>query len=158
MAWRSFRQELVPLSDSLLRAGTLKSGAAFPLPQRTAPLSLCKSGRARGKHPATALRQLTALRRAATSPMVAACGTRALLSWNISVITGSRARASAARGAAAWYLTGDRKSTRLNSSHITISYAVFCLKNKSVRIIISKLHAISVCNKDELKDNSKQMH
>src|SRR5471032_3423249 len=27
-----------------------------------------------------------------------------------------------------WYL--DRKSTRLNSSHITISYAVFCLKKK----------------------------
>src|SRR6266851_4479386 len=26
---------------------------------------------------------------------------------------------------------GDRKSTRLNSSHITISYAVFCLKKKS---------------------------
>src|SRR5437667_9195136 len=26
--------------------------------------------------------------------------------------------------------TGDRKSTRLNSSHITISYAVFCLKKK----------------------------
>src|SRR5437773_9098681 len=25
---------------------------------------------------------------------------------------------------------GDRKSTRLNSSHITISYAVFCLKKK----------------------------
>src|SRR5437773_4307845 len=25
---------------------------------------------------------------------------------------------------------GDRKSTRLNSSHITISYAVFCLKQK----------------------------
>src|SRR5437773_3132772 len=27
-------------------------------------------------------------------------------------------------------LSGDRKSTRLNSSHITISYAVFCLKKK----------------------------
>src|SRR5437773_10441641 len=27
-------------------------------------------------------------------------------------------------------VTGDRKSTRLNSSHITISYAVFCLKKK----------------------------
>src|SRR6266851_3790826 len=27
----------------------------------------------------------------------------------------------------------DRKSTRLNSSHITISYAVFCLKKKSHR-------------------------
>src|SRR5437773_4996418 len=26
----------------------------------------------------------------------------------------------------------DRKSTRLNSSHITISYAVFCLKKKTV--------------------------
>src|SRR5437667_1632463 len=26
---------------------------------------------------------------------------------------------------------GDRKSTRLNSSHITISYAVFCLKKKN---------------------------
>src|SRR5207248_11724703 len=26
--------------------------------------------------------------------------------------------------------TGDRKSTRLNSSHRTISYAVFCLKKK----------------------------
>src|SRR3712207_8470352 len=29
-------------------------------------------------------------------------------------------------------LTGDRKSTRLNSSHANISYAVFCLKKKSI--------------------------
>src|SRR5699024_2145890 len=27
---------------------------------------------------------------------------------------------------------GDRKSTRLNSSHVSISYAVFCLKNRCV--------------------------
>src|SRR5690625_6485553 len=27
----------------------------------------------------------------------------------------------------------DRKSTRLNSSHVAISYAVFCLKNKKKR-------------------------
>src|SRR5699024_12694998 len=27
-------------------------------------------------------------------------------------------------------LTADRKSTRLNSSHVSISYAVFCLKKK----------------------------
>src|SRR5256885_9866842 len=27
----------------------------------------------------------------------------------------------------------DRKSTRLNSSHLVISYAVFCLKKKSVQ-------------------------
>src|SRR5690606_41473548 len=27
----------------------------------------------------------------------------------------------------------DRKSTRLNSSHVKISYAVFCLKKKNIR-------------------------
>src|SRR5256885_9609267 len=27
----------------------------------------------------------------------------------------------------------DRKSTRLNSSHLVISYAVFCLKKKNIR-------------------------
>src|SRR5437773_7033901 len=31
--------------------------------------------------------------------------------------------------------TSDRKSTRLNSSHITISYAVFCLKKKNTHKI-----------------------
>src|SRR5690606_41045341 len=30
-------------------------------------------------------------------------------------------------------LLGDRKSTRLNSSHVKISYAVFCLKKKNDR-------------------------
>src|SRR5437773_5209682 len=30
----------------------------------------------------------------------------------------------------------DRKSTRLNSSHITISYAVFCLKKKKKNLTI----------------------
>src|SRR3712207_7587067 len=33
-------------------------------------------------------------------------------------------------GAETWFLAGDRKSTRLNSSHANISYAVFCLKKK----------------------------
>src|SRR5207249_8029659 len=28
-------------------------------------------------------------------------------------------------------MAGDRKSTRLNSSHVSISYAVFCLKKKN---------------------------
>src|SRR5208283_390365 len=36
----------------------------------------------------------------------------------------------AGRGVAPCARRGDRKSTRLNSSHITISYAVFCLKKK----------------------------
>src|SRR5688572_31535590 len=31
----------------------------------------------------------------------------------------------------------DRKSTRLNSSHSQISYAVFCLKKKNTRVTIS---------------------
>src|SRR5690606_39797790 len=29
-----------------------------------------------------------------------------------------------------WFILRDRKSTRLNSSHVKISYAVFCLKKK----------------------------
>src|SRR5256885_5990618 len=29
-----------------------------------------------------------------------------------------------------WVMSLDRKSTRLNSSHLVISYAVFCLKKK----------------------------
>src|SRR2546426_6459166 len=33
----------------------------------------------------------------------------------------------------------DRKSTRLNSSHLVISYAVFCLKKKSTRLNSSHL-------------------
>src|SRR3989442_6091194 len=32
-------------------------------------------------------------------------------------------------------LPTDRKSTRLNSSHVRISYAVFCLRKKTVRFI-----------------------
>src|SRR5690625_5320820 len=33
-------------------------------------------------------------------------------------------------GAGIWDVIIDRKSTRLNSSHVAISYAVFCLKKK----------------------------
>src|SRR5690625_6080652 len=32
------------------------------------------------------------------------------------------------------YTTADRKSTRLNSSHVAISYAVFCLKKKTIKL------------------------
>src|SRR5690242_21901676 len=32
--------------------------------------------------------------------------------------------------------TGDRKSTRLNSSHMSISYAVFCLKKKKKKVYV----------------------
>src|SRR5256885_7901843 len=37
----------------------------------------------------------------------------------------------------------DRKSTRLNSSHLVISYAVFCLKKKKQESRHTALHRIS---------------
>src|SRR5918995_1439547 len=33
-----------------------------------------------------------------------------------------------------WHCFADRKSTRLNSSHLVISYAVFCLKKKTKKL------------------------
>src|SRR5690349_24613407 len=42
---------------------------------------------------------------------------------------GKKAGRVAAEGAVGSYIQ-DRKSTRLNSSHVEISYAVFCLKKK----------------------------
>src|SRR5256885_5633259 len=39
---------------------------------------------------------------------------------------------------------GDRKSTRLNSSHLVISYAVFCLKKKNKLMTIVR-RTIYVC-------------
>src|SRR5258705_5811187 len=41
----------------------------------------------------------------------------------------------------------DRKSTRLNSSHLGISYAVFCLKKKKIYLqrVILTVHATLSC-------------
>src|SRR3712207_6951011 len=39
-------------------------------------------------------------------------------------------------------LEGDRKSTRLNSSHANISYAVFCLKKKKQKLILITIDAV----------------
>src|SRR2546430_11604713 len=38
---------------------------------------------------------------------------------------------------------GDRKSTRLNSSHSQISYAVFCLKKKKKQLLVLKYSHLS---------------
>src|SRR5256885_11050648 len=44
----------------------------------------------------------------------------------------------------------DRKSTRLNSSHLVISYAVFCLKKKDIPasacLVQSPTHLVSHCD------------
>src|SRR2546426_8782983 len=47
-------------------------------------------------------------------------------------LSGLRLEAGDGSGPGRWTLrwTGDRKSTRLNASHLVISYAVFCLKKK----------------------------
>src|SRR2546427_4836244 len=51
------------------------------------------------------------------------------VAWAISEIVGL-----ASGVPAAFFGVEDRKSTRLNSSHSQISYAVFCLKKKNSRI------------------------
>src|SRR5438067_312007 len=50
----------------------------------------------------------------------------------------------------------DRKSTRLNSSHVSISYAVFCLKKKNImtfrRVISTKRkQACNGCSHDNIQ-------
>src|SRR2546426_9291130 len=37
-----------------------------------------------------------------------------------------------------WNMGPDRKSTRLNSSHLVISYAVFCLKKKKKNYVTTR--------------------
>src|SRR5207249_8143277 len=41
-------------------------------------------------------------------------------------------------------LGADRKSTRLNSSHVSISYAVFCLKKKKNIIILKMTNKVPI--------------
>src|SRR5258708_18788353 len=54
-------------------------------------------------------------------------------------------------------MTRDRKSTRLNSSHQIISYAVFCLKKKKKKDLTNKStkhYAVSKSYQDESRVNS----
>src|SRR2546427_6814986 len=50
----------------------------------------------------------------------------------------------------AGFVAKDRKSTRLNSSHSQISYAVFCLKKKNINNIIElrQYQCVSVCREE----------
>src|SRR5437868_7895088 len=59
-----------------------------------------------------------------------------------SISSGAVPGASTARRNA-WSEPTDRKSTRLNSSHVSISYAVFCLKKKkALSVHIKNNHLI----------------
>src|SRR5688500_9957559 len=57
-----------------------------------------------------------------------------------SLVTRTRTRPSTATASFSATITAsDRKSTRLNSSHLVISYAVFCLKKKnSLRLTLPR--------------------
>src|SRR5207249_6287284 len=46
----------------------------------------------------------------------------------------------------------DRKSTRLNSSHVSISYAVFCLKKKIHKILVPSIKDTVVSNSHRYLD------
>src|SRR5205814_9606838 len=74
-----------------------------------------------------------ATRRAATAPG-RADGRSAGSTRRWSGAARRRRRSARSRGgtASAPRASGDRKSTRLNSSHLGISYAVFCLKKKTI--------------------------
>src|SRR5438445_7383637 len=61
--------------------------------------------------------------------------------WFQSVAGGTEPGVQAARGGHA-FSDGDRKSTRLNSSHANISYAVFCLKKKKTNNINHNKHKV----------------
>src|SRR5262245_64908726 len=54
-----------------------------------------------------------------------------------------------------WRVEGtlDRKSTRLNSSHLGISYAVFCLKKKKKK---KKTQSIANTREDERKECTRR--
>src|SRR5438128_8343626 len=75
-------------------------------------------------HPATT--QIYTLSLHDALPILCQPGTHVSARWSQ-----SRGRVTARAGAAARYR--DRKSTRLNSSHGSRSYAVFCLKKKRLR-------------------------
>src|SRR5947208_9959537 len=53
-------------------------------------------------------------------------------------------------------VVGDRKSTRLNSSHQIISYAVFCLKKKKKKKIKHINKIIIKTKKNTIDTNTKQ--
>src|SRR2546430_11860424 len=66
-------------------------------------------------------------------------GLRRRRSWHRQRPRGGSGRG--ARVSVAGSFAGDRKSTRLNSSHSQISYAVFCLKKKKKHHPLSTHHA-----------------
>src|SRR5438876_4420523 len=55
--------------------------------------------------------------------------------WSCTTAAGRPSRATRSARRCGWRRALDRKSTRLNSSHPSISYAVFCLKKKKLSLL-----------------------
>src|SRR5438874_7102779 len=53
--------------------------------------------------------------------------------------------------------SSDRKSTRLNSSHVEISYAVFCLKKKKVEHDALVLPRLGATRQQHLRSNVNRL-
>src|SRR3712207_7309338 len=82
---------------------------------------------------------LPILRRRGTglvAALVVSIGLSLALRYLVQVVFGGRSQSFAD------YQNQDRKSTRLNSSHANISYAVFCLKKKKTQNTpVSNIHS-----------------
>src|SRR6266536_2625490 len=73
---------------------------------------------------------------------------------------GPRARARCPGRSPVSPRTGDRNSTRLNSSHEWISYAVFCLKKKNITMISMRNGQLDESEKElraELKGHTEDL-
>src|SRR2546430_11433290 len=75
------------------------------------------------------------------SLIVMVCGTGTLAAQDTTAHPAPAAPPAAAAPASNASVEADRKSTRLNSSHSQISYAVFCLKKKRTYHISLSLYA-----------------
>src|ERR1039458_10578532 len=82
-------------------------------------------------------RRLLAQRIAASPPFQKTARLRSLLFYLVE--ESIQGRASQLTEQRIGHFLLDRKSTRLNSSHLGISYAVFCLKKKKNTILHSKV-------------------
>src|SRR5438874_8262525 len=72
------------------------------------------------------------------SAILARCAIRPLATC----VSSSRAEQPRLRARRDVRARADRKSTRLNSSHVEISYAVFCLKKKNTAILYSCVRSV----------------
>src|SRR5690606_39320218 len=136
--WRSsssWRCRATPRGSTSRRAVPARRSA------RPAARSLDEADRARaeherrgrehpGQHRLTVLRGGRRRRRGggpALGPLLGGVGLRGGL--------GLLGRRGGGRGRCDLGVVGDRKSTRLNSSHVKMSYAVFCLKKKTGNVL-----------------------